>query len=89
MPDAKHNNLHHADQQPKERVLTFGSVNGSTFKSILPDWIKLEVSACGKIVCVELEDLPVLIRVVSSREQTALCRLETGERVSGDEICRL
>jgi hypothetical protein len=51
LPNAKYNNLedvYKENNKTNQQVLLFGSVNVNTFDNILNDWIKIEVSACGK-----------------------------------------
>ncbi len=51
LPNAKYNNLedvYKENNKTNQQVLLFGSVNVNTFDNILNNWIKIEVSACGK-----------------------------------------
>jgi hypothetical protein len=47
LANAKYNNLQDTKKN-NQRILLYGSVDGDKLNHILNDWIKLEVSACGK-----------------------------------------
>lgn len=51
LPMGKFHNFHQSHSEPtQQRTLIYGSVNEKLFLSILPEWNKFQVAACGLFV---------------------------------------
>ena len=47
LPNGQFHNLHQSHSKSLQSTIVYGSVNTKVFSSILPEWNKIEVSACG------------------------------------------